>query len=275
MPDLSSFFISFNHHLCVFHHLSSFSDPQGSKLLIRALRTIVRPSTPSTAAERHHKQQATLTANFEILWQIHFTNGIELKDMKDTDIEGYQRLCSVRMRMIARANPCILYFISLTVPKSLWVASKLCMTKSQRMQRMHNKENKQQICINLWDHVIYQDQTHVTRLHSCPQMSTVGYLFPANCASPTSCTLAPSLASSTTPDAKMQRWHTSDRFRWVSKLSMAWRSTRFKGFSMAMPQMHPDPNFSRNGPIFKWTLPSRIEPKSLWHMMYADRKSVV
>lgn len=39
-----------------------------------------------------------------------------------------------------------------------------------------------------------------------------------------------------------------------------------------MPQMHlwKSANFGpRNGPIFKWTLPSRIEPKSLWHMMYA------
>lgn len=109
------FFISFD-DLGVFHHLSSFSGSQGSKLLIRALQTIVRPSTPSTAAERHHKQQATLTANLEISWQIHFTNGIELEDTKDTDIEDYWRLCSVRMRMIARANPCILYFIGLTVP---------------------------------------------------------------------------------------------------------------------------------------------------------------
>lgn len=69
--------------------------------------------------------------------------------------------------------------------------------------------------------------THVTL---STIVHAIGYLFPANCASPTSCTLAPSLASSTAPDA----WPMAS-LRIASFAS--W--TQFKGFSMAAPQMHP------------------------------------
>ena len=118
------------------------------------------------------------------------------------------------------------------------------MKESQRMQK---EKNEPQYSSTYETTRTCNNKTRLMSLMSLEFAS--GYLFPANCASPTSCTLAPSLASTTTPDARAKMAH----FGWVSDGFWFDMFNKFNGFSMAaMPEMHPDPtNFSRNGPIFK------------------------